>query len=143
MMTKQTIGLWLDQRRAVIVQHKAAGEEITEILSAADRHPGHTAGRQANASHEAQLTEADDVSERKFTAQLQRYYAEIIECVRHAEAVFIMGPGEAKGHLRKQLADAVPKGCSVTVEPADKMTDRQIAARVREHFHPQHPVIAL
>ena len=140
---KTNMGLWLDQRRAVIVPHGGAGDEVQEILSDAHRHPGHIDGKHATEPHEALLTAADDVNERKHTAQLHRCYAEIIACLHEARAVLIMGPGEAKGHLRTQLEEASPNDCIVVVETADKMTNRQIVARVRGHFQKQTPVIAL
>ena len=133
------IGLWIDQRKAVIVLQSDSGEEIKVVLSDVDRQPGRTHGERSNTPHEAQLTEADDVSQRKYSAQLHHYYAEVIECIRDAEGILIFGPGEAKGHLQKQLADAMPKGFVVVVETADKMTDQQIAAKVRHYFDACHP----
>jgi hypothetical protein len=46
-----------------------------------------------------------------------------------------MGPGEAKGELESRLKhDAL--GASIAgVETDDKLTDHQIIAKVREHFH--------
>jgi hypothetical protein len=137
------IGLWIDHRRAVIVSESSAGEAIQVILSDADRQPGRIQGKRSATPFEAQLTDADDVSQRKFTAQLHRYYEEVIAFVREAEEIFIFGPGEAKGELRKELENALPKGCVVVVETADKMTDRQVAAHVRDHFKQDSPEIAL
>ena len=140
---KTNIGLWIDHRRAVIVSESSAGAEIKVILSDADRQPGRIHGERSTAPFEAQLTEADDVSQRKFTAQLHRYYEEVIACLREAEEIFIFGPGEAKGELHKELEQALPKGCVVVVQAADKMTDRQVAAHVRDHFKQDSPEIAL
>lgn len=140
---KKNIGLWIDHRRAVIVTVSNAGEEIQEIQSDAHKHPGHTDEPHSPAPFEAQLVAADDVNERKFTAHLNRYYAEIIACVREAKGLLIFGPGEAKGQLHKQLEDAMPKDCVVAVETTDKMTSRQIAAKVRDHFKQENQVIVL
>ena len=52
----------------------------------------------------------------------------------HAESILIVGPGEAKGELRERLARQGLQARIVGVEAADKMTDRQIAALVRERF---------
>jgi len=127
----------------VIVPHGGAGEEVQEILSDAHRQPSHVDGKHATERHEALLTAADDVNQRKHTAQLKHYYAEIISCLANAREVLIMGPGEAKGHLRTQLEEARPNDCTVAVETADKMTNRQIVTRVREHFQRLSPVITL
>ncbi|MDB6007260.1 MAG: hypothetical protein JWR15_4247 [Prosthecobacter sp.] len=140
---KTNIGLWIDHRRAVIVQKSSAGEEIHVILSDADRQPGRIHGERSTAAYEAQQVDADDVSERKFTAHLHRYYEEVVADVRHAEALLVFGPGEAKGQLVKELEKALPKTCVVTVETADKMTDRQIAAHVRDHFMEANSIIPL
>lgn len=138
---KTKIGLWIDHRKAVIVQESSTGEEVKVILSDADRQPGRTHGKRSNTSFESLQTKADDVIERKFTAQLDHYYDEVIACVCEAEEILIFGPGEAKGQLEKQLAETMPIGFVVIVETADKMTDRQIAAKVREYFKHDHPVI--
>lgn len=140
---KTNIGLWIDHRRAVIVLESGAGEEIKVILSDADRQPGRIHGERSTAPYEALQVQADDVTQRKFTAELHHYYEEVVACVRHAEGLLVFGPGEAKGQFVKELEKSLPKGFVVVVETADKMTDRQIAAHVRNHFAHESPVIAL
>ena len=54
--------------------------------------------------------------------------------MRDAEEILILGPGEAKGELKKRLARENLGGRIVGIEAADKMTDPQIVAKVREHF---------
>jgi hypothetical protein len=46
----------------------------------------------------------------------------------------IFGPGEAKGELEKRLEHEGLKEHVLAIETMDKMTDRQIAAKVRERF---------
>jgi len=55
--------------------------------------------------------------------------------LRDAESILIFGPGEAKGELQRRLKRNNLGGRSVGIETVDKMTDRQIAAKVRQHFH--------
>lgn len=138
---KTNIGMWIDQRRAVVVHGSGENAEVQIILSHADKQPGRIDGKRSLAAFEAQLVEADDVTQRKFTEDLDHYYDEILAAVRGAASIFIFGPGEAKGHLRKHLEAALHKACSIHVEPADKMTDRQVAAHVREHFKSAVPII--
>jgi hypothetical protein len=131
---KSNIGLWIDHQRAVIVLESSAGEETHVILSDANRQPGRIDGKRSTAAFEAQLVDADDVSERKFTASLHQYYQEVVAYVRDAKALLVFGPGEAKGQLVKELEKVLPKDYAVAVETADKMTYGQIAAHVRDHF---------
>jgi stalled ribosome rescue protein Dom34 len=78
---------------------------------------------------------ADDSRQRKFTGQLDNYYDEVVSSIRDPESILIFGPGEAKGELTKCFEKHNLGRCIVTVESVDKMTDRQIAAKVREYFH--------
>ena len=43
----------------------------------------------------------------------------------------IFGPGEAKGELEKRIAHEKVKVQIVGIETVDKLTDRQIATKVR------------
>ena len=72
--------------------------------------------------------------DRQFGNHLNSYYAEVIAVIRDADAIQIFGPGEAKGELEKRLERERLKGHIVGIETVDKMTDRQIAAKVRERF---------
>jgi hypothetical protein len=57
-----------------------------------------------------------------------------IACIRDAESILIFGPGEAKGGLQKRIAKNNLGARIVGIETVDKMTDRQIAAKVRQYF---------
>jgi hypothetical protein len=58
----------------------------------------------------------------------------VISHIREAEAILVFGPGEAKGELEKRLESKGLGRRVVGVEAIDKMTDRQIAAKVRQRF---------
>jgi hypothetical protein len=58
----------------------------------------------------------------------------IIASLRDAESILILGSGEAKGELQERLEKCNLGGRIVSVETVDKMTDRQIAAKVRKRF---------
>jgi hypothetical protein len=72
---------------------------------------------------------------------LHKYYDEVIAAIRDAESILIFGPGEAKGELKKRLEKDKLGGHIIAVETIDKLTDRQIAAKVREYFHKVGPAI--
>jgi len=62
----------------------------------------------------------------------------VIASIRDAESIIIFGPGEAKGELKKRLERINLGGRIVSVEIFDKMTDRQIVAKVRQYFAKSH-----
>ena len=53
---------------------------------------------------------AEDTLEHKLMTQLKKFYDEVIACVRDAEAILIVGPGEAKGEFIKRLKSKKLRG---------------------------------
>jgi hypothetical protein len=131
---KTTVGLWIDHRKAVIVAVTDKAEEIKLIISKVEKQPGRPGGIRSKTSYESQLVSADDSREKKLTGRLNIYYDAVIACVRDAESILIFGPGEAKGELRKRLKKNKLDGRIVGIETIDKMSDRQVAAKVRQYF---------
>jgi hypothetical protein len=82
----------------------------------------------------SELGSTEDVRDRQFGNHLNGYYDRVAAVLRGADSIQIFGPGEAKGELSKRLEHEGLKGHVLVVETADKMTDRQIAAKVREHL---------
>jgi len=132
---KTIVGVWLDHRKAVIAVVSDKGEETKVIESNVEKHSGRVAGVRSTTPYESQKVPADDIRQREFTSHLHGYYDEVIAAIRDAESILIFGPGEAKNELKSRLEKGRLGGRIVAVQAADKMTDRQIAAKVREHFH--------
>jgi hypothetical protein len=76
----------------------------------------------------------DDSRQKTFTRHLNIYYDALIGSIHDAESILIFGPGEAKGGLKKRLERHKLGGRIVGVKTMDKMTDNQIAAKVRLYF---------
>jgi hypothetical protein len=133
-MAKQ-VGLWIDHREAVIVTVSA--EEISEsvVESKVEKHVRYSGGT-ASGGRGSRGGEGEDNRERHFEGELARYYDEVIAHLRDAEAIFIFGPGEAKAQLKARLEHSGLAGHIVGVETVDKMTRRQISAKVRQRFAP-------
>jgi hypothetical protein len=125
---KKQIGLWIDHRKAVIVIVTDDGEELRKITSNVEKHVRFTGG---TASEDGST---EDVRDRQFGNHLNSYYDEVIAVIRGADSIQIFGPGEAKGELEKRLEHEGLKSHILAVETVDKMTDRQISAKVREHL---------
>jgi hypothetical protein len=127
-------GLWIDHRKAVIVMVSDEGDTTKVVESNVDRHVRYSGGPGSGGSHGSREGAGEDTRERRFEGQLGKYYDDVIACIRDAEAIMIFGPGEAKGELRARLEHDGRGARVVAVETVDKMTDRQIAAKVRERF---------
>jgi hypothetical protein len=133
-MMKKEVGLWMDHRKAVIVVITGKAEETKVIISKVEKQLRRSGGSPLKGPHEASQVPADDRRERAFRGHLNIYYDAVIACIRDAEAILILGPGEAKGELKKRLKSEKLDGRIVGIETVDKMTDRQIVARVRQRF---------
>ena len=129
----RSVGLWIDQKNAVIVSVDEKGESIRKLESGA-QHVVYRGAPRPRTAYSAQYNQGDDQLDKQFLTYLNKYYEKVIALLRGATDILILGPGEAKVELRNRLERQKGSGPPVQVETADKMTDRQIVARVRRHF---------
>ncbi len=127
---KKELGLWIDRREVVIVTVASKGtdegEAIKRISSGIEGH-----GRfSANAPEGS----PEDRRDRRFDKDLHQYYGEVIAAIRDADAILILGPGEAKGELKKQLEQEKLGERIVGIETIDRLTEPQLVTKVRRYF---------
>jgi hypothetical protein len=121
------IGLWIDDRKAVVVTISNEGEDVKEITSNMNKRVRFSSGASDDGLSEA-------LSDRQFGNHLSSYYDSVIAVIGGGDTIQIFGPGEAKGELEKRLESKGLGERTVRVEMAEKMTDRQVAAKVREYL---------
>ena len=131
---KPKAGVWIDHREAIVVLLTETGEETKHIASKVEKQLRRS-GEPDHGPFEAQEVPADDSREREYTGHLAHYYDEIIAELREAGWILLLGPGEAKGELQKRLEKNPSDNRRVDVETADKMTEPQLVALIRHHFH--------
>ena len=129
------VGLWIDHRKAIVVAVTDKGEEIGLIISKVETQRRRAGDSPLKGPYESQQVPESDSRQRTLTGQLNIYYDAVIASIRAAESILIFGPGEAKGELKARLTRRNLGGRIVGMETVDKMTDRQIAAKARQHFH--------
>jgi hypothetical protein len=140
---KTVAGLWIDHREAVIVILSDKGQETKRIESGVEKQLRRSGRSPSEARFEPQMVPADDSREREYTGELADYYDEVISCLRPAEEIMVFGPGEAKGELRKRIERNKLDLRITSFEASDKMTEPQIAAKVRRHYSPKDAVLLL
>jgi hypothetical protein len=127
------IGIWLDHKKAVLISISGNSEDKQVILSEVQSKrriagEGKQYTRMGNA-----FIDPEHHQEEKFRHQLDKYYQTISKYVQDASDILIFGPGEAKLELKKFLdKEKTLEGKIRQVETADRLTENQIAARVRE-----------
>lgn len=130
----KNIGLWIDHKKATLVIQTEHGENIQQIESEVGRHVHYRGASNSKSPFSAQYQQGDDQLDNKFTEQLNKFYEKVIAQIREADAVLIFGPGEAKRELEKRIAHEKVTVPIMKIETADKMTERQIVAKVRHYF---------
>ena len=128
------MGVWIDHRKAVIVDLTEKGHQTRTVLSGVEKQLRRTGDSPLSGRYEAQMVPADDSRQAALTGELNSYYDQVILSMRNACAIYICGPGEAKGELRSRIEQGPLSGRITAVEPADTMTDSQIAARIVRYF---------
>ena len=119
-------GIWIDHKRAVIVSASADGVSTRTLESDVGAHP-HFGGQQDGGGEKKY--------EERHTHRLEQYYDQVIRELGDPEGILILGPGEGKIELEERLNRSTARADrTIAVEAADKLTDRQLVAKVKEHF---------
>ena len=119
-------GVWIDHKKAVIVI--VSGETVNSHTLPSGLGPHtHYGGSQENGGEKKY--------EERRGHDLERYYDSVIEHLGHPGVALVFGPGEAKLELKTRLERSrqVP-ATIIELESADKLSDGQIVARVKDHF---------
>ena len=129
------VGIWIDQRKSIIVSIVDREIEVSAITSEVERNIKSSADSRCYTPYAAQDAPSEQQWNNRRKNQLRDYYKEIIGKVEDAQDIYIFGPGEAKVQLeteinrRKALSSKVKR-----IEPSDKMTEQQIVAKVKMFY---------
>jgi len=134
---KKIAGLWIDHRKAVIVNIDDSKVEKMVLESKVEKQPGRINGVRSLARFEDQLVLADDTRERIFKDHIKKYFNMVTAKIKDAESLFIFGPGEAKIELKNFIRKNNHTKMIIETLSADRMTEPQITAKVLAHFNIQ------
>lgn len=134
---KKEIGIWLNTDKAVLISLKDGQREqvvtLESEIKSRIRFPGESKpfSRLGNI-----LAETSSRLTNRRKQQLHQYFNKIIHSLDdETKELYLFGPSNAKIQLEKELRkNAVFSHKPVIIEPADKMTERQMIARVKSHF---------
>ena len=133
-MSKKT-GIWIDHSKAIIVSLEQDEEKVSTIESKAGRRVRLSGGSRTKSPYGPQDIAPESRRYRKYQQSLKSYYEKIYRKVGSSEALYIFGPGEAKTEFRKYVEGLKHNAPPVVkFESADKMTEGQLVARVKDYF---------
>jgi hypothetical protein len=129
------VGLWIDHQKAIIIFIRKKIIAKKTIKSEVEPHVRLSGGSHSSKPYGSQDIESETRRNAKYKLHLDIYYQRVVDDIRKIEDIFIFGPGGAKIELKKHLEKSKDLGMQVRgVEPADKMTERQIVAKVKDFF---------
>lgn len=132
---KRNVGLWLDHRQAVLVCLDGGQETISILNSNLERQHRLAGGARSRSPFGPQDIAVERQLVERRAHQLHEYYSQIKEMLASADSILIFGPAEAKFELEKELKKSKEIGRRIAgVLPAEKMTRRQIVARVKSFY---------
>jgi len=135
-------GVWIDHRKAVVVDLSGGTPTTHVILSNVEKHPERGGDAPMQGKFEARQVPADDKRQRALTGELNDYYDAVVAALRDHDRLLLFGPGEAKLELQERLVKRKLGGHIVSLGTEDRMTDPQIVAKVRAHFDGAPPRVA-
>jgi hypothetical protein len=120
------VGIWIDHEKAIIVFASPDHVRTQTLESGVAGHPRY--GGQQDGGGEKKYEE-------RHREHLDRYYDDVVRHVAAADALLILGPGEAKLELNERLGRSKANtNRTVELETTDKLTTPQIVATVKGHF---------
>ncbi len=124
MTTAKYLGIWMDHSTAHLMEYTIDPIETKSLESKfTHREKEHSLGKGENLMHN------------KEQHQQSEYYKKLGEVIKNYEEVLLFGPTDAKAELANLLkADHHFAKIRIVTQQADKMTDHQQHAFVREHF---------
>ena len=130
---KREVGLWIDHTKAIIVIITGGKEETRHVHSNIGKYVYFSGGSNASPLYGTCNISEKGKQDREFMNFPDAYYECVFSLICFADSVWIFGPGKAKGELERYIKHSLFHGQIVGIESMEKMTDRQIAAKVQQH----------
>jgi hypothetical protein len=131
------IGIWLDQETAFIIRAEGDGEPVVEKIKSAVESRVRQAGEgKVFARFGHAFIDDQEKKQRRQRNQRHQFFKEIISHIQDADYVYLIGPGKAKQELNNEIEkDTLVKEKVVAIEPADKITQKQMILLMTNYFN--------
>ncbi|MBL7922733.1 MAG: hypothetical protein JNL88_00900 [Bacteroidia bacterium] len=135
-MERKQIGVWMDHAQAHFIHPATEGEKVTTESSDLESHLRfHGEGADGTLLGGFRSTNNEHHKHQREQEVMHRYFQSLQEKLMDYDEIFLFGPGTARvelHHLMKDNARFSDK--RISLESADKMSENQMKAKVREHF---------
>lgn len=129
------VGIWIDHRRAVIVRLDGEEVAVEALESGLEKRVRLAGGSRSRTLYGPQDVSSESQRDRRYAKHVNEYHARVLRGVGRTSAILVLGPGEAKRELIERIEKTARfRNTSTEMKRADKLTERQILARVKQHF---------
>lgn len=131
---KNRVGLWIDHRSAIVVYIAENEVGIKTIKSNVDKLLRNANEESSSAAFEKHKATKADIQNDTYAKLMEKFYGKVYSGVKNAESVLIFGPDEAKSELKTYIEKIYIGKLVIGVETVDRMSDRQVIAKVSKYF---------
>ncbi len=124
MTTEKKLGIWMDHSNAHLMEFTSTGND-EKVVDSVLTHPEkeHSVGSSENVIHNKEQHKQSE------------FYRKLGDAIKNYDEVILFGPTNAKAELFNTLkADHNFEKIKIEVQQADKMTENQQHAFVKEYF---------
>lgn len=132
---KKFVGIWIDQKKAIIASIQGEREDIKIIRSNLEGRNRTHAGQKSSTPFGPQEGYSEQKEENRRNRILHRYFNDILACIEDADHIFIFGPAEARIHLGSAIKKHDQLARKILInEPSGEMSERQIMGKTRDYL---------
>ncbi len=134
---KRQVGIWMNTDKAVLVNLLDGKEEnVQTIESDIEARPHNPGDNKPGARSGTILLDVDKKKTHRKNHQMHEYFEKVMDSISpDTDEIYLFGPANTKKHFEKELKkNSKINPQKLEVESADKMTQPQLIAQVKNHF---------
>lgn len=131
------VGLWIDYRKTIIVSVMEKWEEIKKVVLVSEQYLQYSIDSNLKGSYSSLQIPANYIPQKIFQERINIYYDEVIASICDANSILIFGSNTAKDELKYRLEMNKLGDRIVGIQTVDRMTERQISAKILQHIELQ------
>ena len=136
---KRNAGVWLDNRKAIIVFVDTAGQSLQQIDSGVEGRVRLSGGsRTRKTPYGPQDVVHDSKRDARHQQNLRKYFREIIRNVATVDKLILFGPGEAEAGADERNRKIQRIGAEGGRYPNNRQNDRKANCRIRKGILQSH-----
>jgi hypothetical protein len=131
----KNVGVWIDSRKAVVVNYEGGVSSFLTIPSEIEKRVREEGGVKDSGKFGHQFHNHQKSREKKLERDRDAFIKSVINELKDADGIVIYGPSQMKNELKKGIMKVLHKADLIKdVLPADSLTDNQIVAMVVNYF---------